>query len=210
MLRTVFILLSLVFSHSCLSQAVAHPEFRGFLVDVSRLSAAQRQALTPYYVEQIGVIESVGLPTEMLAFMKTIPIVADPDFPSGGTAALYRRKAGNPKGLGQVVTGLSPIPAKKPVLLHEMLHAYDSNKWGNNNQIVRAAYQSALSEKFYPPSTVKSHFLLDQHEFFAISGTIYLFGKIQQEPFNCEILAKKQAGYIQFLEQLFGKHSHCS
>jgi hypothetical protein len=171
------------------------------------LSAAQRQALTPYYVEQIELIESVVLPKEMLAFMKTIPIVADPDYPTGATGGQYRRKS--PKGVGQVVTGLSPIPAKKPVLLHEMLHAYDANKWGNNNEIVRTAYESALSEKLYPPSTVKSHFLLNRQEFFAISGTIYLFGKIQQEPFNCEILAKKQVEYIQFLGRVFGKHSHC-
>ncbi len=53
MLKTAFFLLSLVFSHSCLSQAVAHPEFRGFLVDMSRLSPEQRKALTPSYIEQL-------------------------------------------------------------------------------------------------------------------------------------------------------------
>jgi len=46
-------------------------------------------------------------------------------------------------------------------------------------------------------------------EYFAISGTIYLVGRIQQEPFTCDILAQKQRKYLEFLEQLFGKHAHC-
>ncbi len=115
MLKIAFFLLSLVFSHSCLSQAVAHPEFRGFLVDMSRLSPAQRQALTPSYIEQIKVIESVGLPAEMLAFMKTIPIFADPEFSATGTHALYRRKNATPKPKGQVVTDLIPMDSKRPI-----------------------------------------------------------------------------------------------
>ena len=209
MLKTVFFLLSLVFSHSCLSQAVAYPEFRGFLVDMSRLSPEQRKALTPSYIEQIKVIESVCLPAEMLAFMKTIPIFADPEFSAPGTHALYRRKNATPKPKGQVVTNLIPMESKRPILLHEMLHAYDANKWDFNNATVLAAYERALSEKMYPPSAVKAHFLSNAREYFAISGTIYLFGQIQQEPFNCKLIVKNQPKYVEFLEQLFGKHSHC-
>jgi hypothetical protein len=201
--------LSLLCSSACFAQAVALPEFRGFLVDMSRLSPAQRQALTPSYIEQIKVIESVGLPAELLSFMKTIPIFADPEFSRPGTHALYRRKDITPKPKGQVVTDLTPMESKRPILLHEMLHAYDANKWDFDHATVIAAYERALSEKLYPPSAVKSHFLSNPREYFAISATIYLVGQIQQEPFNCAVLAKKQPRYVEFLEQLFGKHSHC-
>ena len=202
--------LGLIFvSNASFAQVVAQPEFRGFLVDMSRLSPEQRKALTPSYIEQIEVIEAVGLPPEILAFMKTIPIFADPDYSRTGTHASYRRKDITPKPKGQVVTDLTPMESKRPILLHEMLHAYDANKWDFNNATVQAAYDRALSEKLYPPSAVKSHFLSNAREYFAISATIYLFGQIQQEPFNCAVLAKKQPRYVEYLGQLFGKHSHC-
>ena len=107
------------------------------------------------------------------------------------------------------MTDLNPRESKRPILLHEMLHAYDANQWDFNHATVIAAYERALSEKLYPPSAVKAHFLSNPREYFAISATIYLVGQIQQEPFNCAVLAKKQPRYVEFLEQLFGKHSHC-
>jgi len=209
LLGRFMIVFGLIFSSASFAQAVAQPEFRGFLVDMSRLSSEQRKALTPSYIEQIKVIESVSLPAEILAFMKTIPIFADPEFSASGTHALYRRKNVTPKPKGQVVTDLTPMESKRPILLHEMLHAYDANKWDFSNATLLAAYDRALNEKLYPPSAVKSHFLSNPREYFAISATIYLFGQIQQEPFNCALMAKKQPRYVEYLEQLLGKHSHC-
>ena len=191
------------------AQSSASHEFRGFLIDMSNLTVAQRRALTPSYLEQIEVIESAGLPVEILSFMKTIPILADPDFSAVGTHALYRRAKASTNSKGQVVTDLTPMEAKRPILLHEMLHAYDANQWNYSNPTVMAAYERATHEKLYSANALKSHFLANAREYFAISGTIYLVGRIQQEPFTCDILAQKQRKYLEFLEQLFGKHAHC-
>jgi len=209
LLVRVMIVFGLMFSNASFAQPVAPPEFRGFLVDMSRLSPEQRKTLTSSYIEQIKVIEAVGLPAEILAFMKTIPIFVDPEYSRTDTHALYRRKDITPKPKGQVVTDLTPMEPNRPILLHEMLHAYDANQWDFNNTIVLAAYERALREKLYPPSSVKAHFLSNPREYFAISATIYLFGQIQQEPFNCAVLAKKQPRYVEYLGQLFGKHTHC-
>ena len=73
-------------------------DFQGFQVDMSRLTLQQKAALTPSYREQIRIIEAAKLPTEMLEFFKTVPIIIDPAFSTSGTHALYRRNRDNRKG----------------------------------------------------------------------------------------------------------------
>jgi hypothetical protein len=196
-----FFLLSPAFAQSKQSD-----DLHGFNVDLSLLDEGQKRALYPSYLSQIQIIEAVGLPVEMLTMMKSIPIVADPNFSAAGTSALFAGSKNPPKG--EVRTNLNPMPNNRPILLHEMLHAYDWNTWHFDNPLIKGAYQRALDENVYP-NAKGSHFLSNAREFFAISGTIYLFGAIQQAPFNCEILAKNQEKYLRFMEKLYGPHPHC-
>jgi hypothetical protein len=52
----------------------------------------------------------------------------------------------------------------------------------------------------------RPNFLSNEKEFFAVTGTIYLFGKIQQVPFTCETMSKSDPAYMAFLESTFGHH----
>jgi hypothetical protein len=182
-------------------------DFRGFQMDMTRLTPQQKQKLTPSYLEQIRIIEAANLPTEMLEFFKTVPIIVDPTFVRTTTSAIYRRTKDDPKG--EVVVDLTPIDPAKPVLLHEMLHAYDANFWNFKNQVVVGAYNRAKSERLYSEKVEKSHFLENAREFFAIAGTIYLVGTIKQEPYDCKVIAAQQPIFVQFLERTFGPKPHC-
>jgi hypothetical protein len=39
-----------------------------------------------------------------------------------------------------------------------------------------------------------------------VTSTIYLFGRIQQPPFDCRILSTTAPAYLAFLEKTFGRH----
>ena len=182
-------------------------DFQGFLIDMSRLTPQQKVTLTPSYREQIRIIEAASLPKEMLEFFKTGLIIIEPAFSASGTHALYRRNRDNLKG--QVESDLTPIEPARPVLLHEMLHAYDANFWDFKNPLVLGAYNRAINERLYSPRVEKSHFLENAREFFAIAGTIYLVGTIKQDPFDCKIIAAQQPKFVQFLEGVFGSKAHC-
>jgi hypothetical protein len=181
--------------------------FRGFIIDMSRLTPEQKQSLTPSYQQQIKIIEDANLPKEMLEFFKTVPTIIDPALSKGGKSAVYRRSKKDPKG--HVVVDTTPIDPAKPVLLHEMLHAYDSSFWDFNHPVVLAQYKKAIDHRLYSAKAEKSHFLENPREYFAIAGTIYLVGTIKQEPYDCKIIAAKQTELVEFLERTFGPKPHC-
>ena len=181
-------------------------QFSGFQVDMSALNAQQKAIAIPEYANQIQVIQKANLPVSIYEFMKTVPIVADPTLPLSGTPALFSAK-GADKGVVKSYVG--PMPSDKPILLHEMLHAYDWNYWKFALPEVTKAYTDAMTKALYPDSA-NSHFLENASEFFAISGTIYLVGSIQQPPYNCKALTFNQTDYVKFLETIFGKHPYCN
>ncbi len=180
---------------------------QGFSVDVSRLNPQQQAFITPVLSAQFELIRRADLPPMLLAFMKTIPLMVDPSLPVGGTPALFSN--GNLSGRGVVKTSLVPIPSDKPVILHEMLHAYDWNYWRFDKPEIQSAYAQAVNQNLYPQWS-GSHFLQNAREFFAVTGTVYLVGRIKQPPFDCRALAGLQPDYLKFMENLFGPHPYCN
>jgi len=70
-----------------------------------------------------------------------------------------------------------------------------------------------LGTQTNPPITqsevyANAHFLENPREYFAVIGSIFLYGKrIDQHPFDCELPAKYQPQFIEFLAGQFGPHS---
>jgi len=87
-----------------------------------------------------------------------------------------------------------------------LLRAYHFNILSLRNPAILKAYDSARRADIYPPEFQKANFLSNEKEFFAVTGTIYLFGKIQQPPFTCETMSKSDPAYMAFLESTFGHH----
>lgn len=177
----------------------------GFRIKLSQLSEAERTALLADYERQIAIITSAGLPQPVLDLMRKIPIVVSKDRPQQGSIAAFTRKSQD--GRGTVVVDARPLPSQKPILLHEMIHAWDWNAYRFNNTSIGEAFAAAKAGQFY--GSPNSHFLSNAHEYFAIAATIYLTGTIQQPPFDCRVLAARQPEFVAFLGRVFGPHDHC-
>lgn len=180
--------------------ALADMEYHGFHIDDRQLEAGQRESFTASIHEQLDVVEKAGVPPAMLAFFKQTRIAVDPAIK--GNPGVFRGDG----GAGAVFVRPEPFPANKPILLHELLHAYHFNVLGLRNGAIAAGFDAASAPGIYPPPFHRAHFLENAKEYFAVTGTIYLVGTIQQPPFNCAVLAKNDAAYLAFLAATFGPH----
>ena len=180
------------------SAAALAADSHGFHVDDPQgaLTADTQAALDA----QLQIVESVGLPQAVLDTMRQTPIVIDPGL--RGQPGVFM-----PRNGGVVVVRPFVFPANKPILLHELLHAYDFKVLGMADPEVAAAYRDARANAAFPPQYQSSHFLANAREFFAVTGTLYLFGDIQQPPFACASLARLRQDYIDFLAARLGPHS---
>jgi hypothetical protein len=184
--------------------AMADLEYHGFTIDDHLLDSGQKASFSelavPSLIEQLAIVESVGLPPDMLDFFKKTKILIDPAL--RGNPGIFSVQNGE----GRVTIQPVAFPSNKPILLHELLHAYHFHVASLRNPAILEAFEAAGRAGVYPPAFHRAHFLENPKEFFAVTGTIYLFGRIQQPPFNCEVLAKNDPAYLAFLEKTFGRH----
>lgn len=185
--------------------AMAQADFHGFHVDQHLLGGERKDAYasTPAAASlsrQLGIVESVGLLPAQLAFFKTVHILVDPAL--RGNPGVFTVRDGE----GVIAVQPAAFPDNKPILLHEFLHAYHCHVLTLNNRAIRDGFDAAKRAGVYPQAYQQSHFLENPKEYFAVTSTIYLFGNIQQPPFNCELLAKTDPAYLAFLDTTFGHH----
>jgi len=149
-------------------------------------------------VVQLKVMESVGLPPQVLEAMKETRIVIDPGLVDKAGVFAVRR------GVGVVRVRPAAFDPGRPVVLHELLHAYHFNVLKGDRPEIRQAYAQVMRDNPFPARFRSAHFLEYDREFFAVTATIYLFGDIQQPPFSCNALSKLDPGYLAFLGAQFG------
>jgi hypothetical protein len=174
-------------------------DYHGFQIDDSaqQLAPDALASLTA----QLDVVEAVGLPASVLATLKQTPIVVDPGL--RGNPGIFSVRGGS----GAVYVRPIVFDANKPIVLHELLHAYHFRVLRLDRPEIQQAYEHARHSDAFPAHFQSSHFLENGKEFFAVTGTLYLFGDIQQPPFSCAALAKLDAGYLAFLAAQFGPHA---
>jgi hypothetical protein len=90
---------------------------------------------------------------------------------------------------------------QRPVLLHEMLHAYHHNMMplGFRNPAIALQYSLAKSKHLYPDN---AYLMLNPQEFFAVTGSTFLYGKDTDE-FTRLLIKEKQPDYYDYLAWLF-------
>ena len=179
------------------SAPLATLSHHGFLISLSRIAATGSNAPVMAAVKrQIEMVESVGLAAVVLAFFRSVPIVLLPG--SAGPPGLYSKTN---KRVALRHTDLAP---EKPILLHELLHAY-------HEQILQDGWQNADVLHFYEMALQRyrlsksEYFLSNEKEFFAVTASIYLYGPIERAPFSREAIQAAQPLYWKFLEGLFGR-----
>jgi hypothetical protein len=171
-------------------------DYHGFTIEgqEARLSPAQHASL----LRQLDIIEAAALPPAVLGAMKQTPVIVDPDL--RGNPGIFAVRG----GAASVYVQPIEFPLDKPILLHEFLHAYHFRVLHLDRPEIQDAFQQAKQSNLFPPRFQSSHFLENAKEFFAVTGTLYLFGNIQQPPFDCTALSRLRPGYLAFLQDQFG------
>ena len=176
------------------------PRYRGFVIDDSRVrNLPNLEAVRGATREQNDMVCAVGVPAEILAFFQSVPFAIVPSSAMPGpTPGLYAARDRMVRVTAGIVT-----TGHKPVLLHELLHAYHNQQLpgGFRNPDVARFYRLARSIPAYAP---RSHMLQNDREFFACSATTYLFGVTAQEPFTREKLKESQPDFFAYLKKRFG------
>jgi len=107
-------------------------------------------------------------------------------------------------GVASVYVQHMEFPLNKPILLHEFLHAYHFRVMHLDRPEIQEEFQLVKHSNLFPARFQSSHFLANAKEFFAVTGTLYLFGDIQQPPFDCKALSRLRPQYLHFLGNQFG------
>jgi len=176
-------------------------KYKGFTIDESRVrNMADLGKILKATKEQIDIVYEVGVPTEILEFFRSVPFILVPSGEiSSGSPGLYGGKDRSVKVTSKIVT-----TGHKPVLLHELLHAYHDQKipQGFNNEDIIQYFKRAQTIGAYD---FKSHMMKNEREFFACSATSYLFGVTAQEPFKRDKVKDSQPKFFAHLKALFGQ-----
>jgi hypothetical protein len=169
---------------------------RGFKVDFSQIKdSSQKDTAIKAVRKQIEIVEQVKLGRDTRDFFKSVPIVMIPA--NSGTPGVY----GSIKKT--VFLKAQDLAPNRPILLHELLHAYHHLKItdGFQNARIHAFYDEAKNRY---PNLEREYFLSNAGEFFAVTASIYLFGNIPRPPSKQSAIRKAQPDYYRYLETLFG------
>ena len=170
--------------------------YRGFAVDTSAATGVPDvRALEASLKHQIDIVADSGVSPAIMSFFKSQQIVVKPGQGDGGG-----HFSANSKGVTVDATVQAP---EKPVILHELLHAYHFRVLPGalQNPDLLRFYNNAKEGEFYPPD---SYVLKNVQEFFAVTASLYLWGNVDRPPHDRATLREKQPVYYKWLGQLFG------
>jgi hypothetical protein len=168
-------------------------EYHGWRIDLTGARGREADAkMIDTVKRQLDIIERVRLKPQVLQFMRTIKIWANPS--GAGGPAHYAGAT----GVDLRVRALVPT---KPIILHELLHAYHGQQLpgGFNNADIESFFQEARTAG-WPPG---SYMLTNDREFFATTVSVYLFGNIPRPPESRSQIRAKQPRYYQWLAEVF-------
>ena len=175
-------------------------QIHGFPVEYAEVGLEGLKRVQRTLEHQMDIVEQSGVPVATLEFFKSVPVVLVAHLDTGFGHA--RRDA---EGRQIVEMMAAKLPSDRPILLHELLHAYHAVKLGPT-PMIRDSYQQAVRSGIYK-KYAQAHFLESPNEYFAVIGSIFLYGKrIDQPPFDCKLTAKYQPQFINFLTEQFGPH----
>jgi len=94
---------------------------------------------------------------------------------------------------------------ERPVLLHELLHAYHDHIMPGNfdNPAVQAFFKQATDKHLYPANL---YLMVNEKEFFAVTASVILFGKdgTKDGMIDRAMIKKAQPDYYKYVVWLFG------
>jgi hypothetical protein len=170
--------------------------YRGFTVDVTPVQGRPSYAAVIASVaHQIDIVADCGAKPEIIRFFQTQVIMLAPPSQQGPG-----HFSGNQPG---VTISSDVMEPQKPILLHELLHAWHFRVLPGafRNADILAYYARARDGGLYP---AREYVLKNVQEFFAVTASLYLWGHVDRAPFTREKLKAAQPVYYAWLGQLFG------
>ena len=168
-------------------------DYHGWHIDLTNAQGAEpAQQMVGAVKQQLDIVEHVGLKQQVLEFMRTIKIWADPAGQKFGPGHYARAT-----GVDLRVRRLDP---HKPIILHEFLHAYHDRLLpdGFGNADIKTFFERG--QQLWPAG---SYMISNNREFFAVTASVYLFGDIVRPPHSRAQLRAKQPRYYQWLADVF-------
>jgi hypothetical protein len=170
--------------------------YRGFTVDATEIrDAPQYKAIMTSFVHQIDIVADCGAKPEQLQFFRSQTVLVK-HAPPGGFGHFDSRSPG-------VTLADAVEEPQKPILLHELLHAYHFRVMpgGFRNAEIMTFFNRAQSSGAYPKD---AYVLKNVQEFFAVTASLYLWGNVDRPPHTRDKLKAAQPVYTTWLGQLFG------
>ncbi|ANL34724.1 hypothetical protein [Rhizobium phaseoli] len=167
--------------------------YHGWQVDLTNARGAESdKEMVAAVKRQLDIVEHVELKPDILTFMRTIRIWANP-----AAAGFGPGHYGHKTGIDLRVKSLDP---DKPIILHELLHAYNDRMLpgGFDNPDIREFFDNG--RELWPAD---SYMMSNSHEFFAVTASVYLYGDIERPPHSRSELRKNQPRYYRWLAALF-------
>jgi hypothetical protein len=98
-------------------------------------------------------------------------------------------------------TALGDRNRERPVILHELLHAYHDHvlPGGFGNSAILSWFKQATEKKLYPAD---AYLMTNEREFFAVTASVFLFGK--DGPVDRAKIKDVQPDYYKYLVWMFG------
>ena len=168
--------------------------YRGWRVDATRALKGQRPLVTVRKLKtQIDLVEQVGLSTQVLAFMRGVPIFGVP--PTAPDPGRYVPGQG-------VFIRAKGLDDKRPVLLRQLLYAYEHLQMpgGFANPMAERLRAEAAAKHVWPKGATM---LRSGADYFALTASAYLYGAITSEPYTRADLKRTQPDAYQWLADLF-------
>jgi hypothetical protein len=168
---------------------------RGFTVDISlAANMPNRAAIEASLKRQIDITADCGAKPEIMAFFRAEKIALKTD-PKGGPGSF--------SPAGGVLLHAAAQPPENPILLHELIHAlhYRAMPNGTRNADVLRFHGNAMRGGFY---AADDYVMKNTNEYFAVTASLYLWGKVARPPHDRATLCRNQPHYCAWLGELFG------
>lgn len=173
--------------------------YRGMTVDIGALSSSpNRDTIVDALRRQIDIIDAAVVKPDQKAFLKSVAVKLNVS--SGGPTENPGAYSGVTKS---IVLQAQAYDRARPILLHELLHAYHDQKVvdGFSNAEVLKLYQQALDGQQFPSG---AYMLSNVQEYFAMMASVYLHGSDARDPLARDSVKTKQPDFYSWLDKEFG------
>lgn len=172
--------------------------YKGASIDVTSIqSRPDRNAILDSIRAQIDLVDADVTDPQLREFFFSVPLVTAANL-SGSDNATYTNQT------RQVTLTSVSFSRDKPILLHELMHAYHDQKLpgGFANAQIRTFFDQARASGRFPAD---AYMLSNQAEYFAMMASVYVHGTAARDPFTRAAIREKQPEIYDWLVEVFGR-----